>query len=131
MRLAWDPSQTVTRAKAHELVVESIEAALTLIRDGFDNDLQAIQHARLDLFGGIYNYRRRRGSGERALSLHSWGIAIDLDTENNKLGQHWSAYKREMLHPLAIGAFEAQGMEWGGRWSRQPDPMHFQACRSQ
>ncbi|MFA1621239.1 hypothetical protein ACDY96_00045 [Rhizobium mongolense] len=37
----------------------------------------------LDIFGGCYNYRPMRGG--KSWSMHAFGIAVDLDPENNQL----------------------------------------------
>mgnify|MGYP000860335033 CR=1 FL=1 len=64
----------------------------------------------------------------KALSSHSWGVAIDLNTE-------WNGYKRA---PAPLGAqgsvvelvpiFAAAGFAWGGHFST-PDGMHFELAR--
>jgi len=75
--------------------------------------------------GGTFNWRRIAGTDE--LSMHSWAIAIDLDTKR-------SNYWRNERPPLAwknaypqaiVDAFEAEGFIWGGRWYHF-DTMHFE-----
>jgi hypothetical protein len=70
-------------------------------------------------YGGCYNYRPVRGGS--SLSLHSWGIAIDLNVEDNPLGS---------THPkqpqILIDTFKAHGFFWGGDYRHRRDPMHFQ-----
>jgi len=77
--------------------------------------------------GGTFNWRRIQGSD--TLSMHSWAIAIDLDT---KRASYWLHERRD--RPLAwknqypqaiVDAFEAEGFVWGGRWYHF-DTMHFE-----
>jgi hypothetical protein len=44
---------------------------------------EKIKALQLDDFGGCFNYRKMRGGTQ--LSLHSWGVAIDLDPDRNLL----------------------------------------------
>ena len=77
--------------------------------------------------GGTFNWRRIAGSDQ--LSMHSWAIAIDLDT---KRASYWRNERRD--RPLAwkngypqaiVDAFEAEGFVWGGR-GYHFDTMHFE-----
>lgn len=64
----------------------------------------------------------KSGQVEKAMiymSLHSWGIAIDINAGWNPLGQ-----KGEMTEELA-GCFQDAGLKWGREFKRK-DPMHFQ-----
>ena len=70
-------------------------------------------------FGGCYNLRNIRGGSK--LSMHSWGIAIDLNVSENRLGSVGEFHKR----PELIKIFEKEGFTWGGNFSRL-DPMHFE-----
>jgi hypothetical protein len=45
--------------------------------------IEKIKALQLDDFGGCFNYRKMRGGTQ--LSLHSWGVAIDLDPDRNLL----------------------------------------------
>jgi hypothetical protein len=53
------------------------------------------------------------------MSLHSWGIAIDVNAFENGLN---------MTPKLSAGfvkCFTDNGFDWGGTWTRK-DGMHFQ-----
>lgn len=79
--IAWDTSQRISRFSCHRLVA----AALTRIY------AEAARHygearfreLRLDRWGGCYNYRSVRGGSN--LSMHAYGIAVDVDPERNGL----------------------------------------------
>jgi hypothetical protein len=71
----------------------------------------------LKTFDGCFNVRRKRGL--KSLSLHSWGIAVDVNAAWNGLG------KEPTLSEGFIKCFTDAGFEWGGTWKR-PDGMHFQ-----
>jgi len=84
---------------------------------------------------GCFNPRHMRFDRSRPLSLHTWAIAYDINPEQNgtwyaKPGDPepfepgWS--QRSDLPRRVVEAFESVGFEWGGRWSRFRDPMHFQ-----
>ena len=58
----------------------------------------------------------------RALSMHAFGLAVDLNVTSNQLGTEGD------MDPRVVEIFERWGFAWGGRWSR-PDPMHFELAR--
>jgi hypothetical protein len=71
----------------------------------------------LKTWDGCFNVRRKRGL--KSLSLHSWGIAIDVNAAWNGLG------KEPTLSEGFIKCFTDAGFDWGGTWTRK-DGMHFQ-----
>lgn len=66
---------------------------------------------------GCFNIRNKRQGVSR--SLHSWGIAIDINASWNGFG------KQPTMSKELVACFEDAGFDWGGRWSK-PDGMHFQ-----
>lgn len=55
-------------------------------------------------------------------SMHSWGLAIDLDATKNVLGSSSTSF------PVAATkkAAEACSLDWGYLWDGRKDPMHFE-----
>jgi hypothetical protein len=72
-------------------------------------------------YAGCYAPRRIPASG--SLSLHAWGLAIDLNASQNPQGD------RPRQDPRLVRAFEREGFTWGGRWPTAPDGMHFELHR--
>lgn len=72
----------------------------------------------LKTFDGCFNIRLQRGSRTK-YSLHSWGIAIDVNAAWNGLG------KEPALSAAFVKCFTDNGFDWGGTWKRK-DGMHFQ-----
>lgn len=125
MRLSWDTKKTVTRITCHVKVADSLQRVLKGILAHYGNDPKAVHAAGMDLFGGCYNFRLKRGGS--TLSIHSWGAAIDLDPARNGLGVPYDASKG-MMPPEVVKIFTNAGWQWGGLWTR-PDAMHFQATQ--
>ena len=71
----------------------------------------------LKTWNGCFNVRKKRGL--KSMSLHSWGIAIDINAAWNGLG------KTPTMSPKLVQCFTDCGFEWGGTWTRK-DGMHFQ-----
>jgi hypothetical protein len=72
----------------------------------------------LKTWDGCFNVRKKRGL--KSMSLHSWGIAIDINAAWNGLG------KTPTMSPKLVKCFTDCGFEWGGTWTSRPDGMHFQ-----
>jgi hypothetical protein len=69
-------------------------------------------------YAGCYAPRRIQPRGQ--LSLHAWGVAIDLNAGANPfLG-------RSRQDPRLVRTMERHGFTWGGDWPTRPDPMHFE-----
>ncbi len=66
---------------------------------------------------GCFNIRSKKVN--QSLSLHSWGLAIDINASWNQLG------KTPTLPANVVLCFLEAGFEWGGTWDT-PDGMHFQ-----
>ena len=71
----------------------------------------------LKTWDGCFNIRKKRGLA--SMSLHSWGIAIDVNAFENGLNQ------TPKFSPGFVKCFTDNGFDWGGTWKRK-DGMHFQ-----
>jgi hypothetical protein len=122
MRLAWDASVTVTRVRCHRSIAKALEAALKEIFSHYGQE--QISKLGIDRFGGCFNYRATRQG--RGWSSHSWGIAIDLDPDRNRL--HYTnkeaAFARPKYLPL-ISIMEKHGFVNLGVLKNY-DWMHFE-----
>jgi hypothetical protein len=125
MKLAWDKNTVVTSVTLHKKVIPSAEIAFKEILNHYGEHM--ITLLGLDIFGGSFNIRKMRGGNQ--YSMHSWGIAIDFDPENNKL--RWGKDKAKLAGEDYIAfwnIWEAQGWISLGR-ERNYDWMHIQAAR--
>ena len=69
-------------------------------------------------YAGCYAPRRIQARGQ--LSLHAWGVAIDLNASANPfMGR--SRQDRRLVRTM-----QQHGFTWGGEWPTRPDPMHFE-----
>jgi hypothetical protein len=71
----------------------------------------------LKTFDGCFNVRKKRGL--TTMSLHSWGIAIDVNAAWNGL------HKTPQLSAVFVKCFTDAVFDWGVTWTRK-DGMHFQ-----
>jgi hypothetical protein len=69
-------------------------------------------------YAGCYAPRRIRPGG--ALSLHAWGLAVDLNASANPYGGR-SRQDRRLVRIM-----QRHGFNWGGDWPTIRDPMHFE-----
>lgn len=109
-------SAMVHATRCHRLLVPVFQAV-------FSDILSADLSEKATHYSGIYEQRPIRGF-PKFVSTHSWGIAIDLNAEENALGgtSHQS--------PEVIAIFKQHGFAWGGEFKSRHDPMHFQFARS-
>jgi hypothetical protein len=91
--------------------VEPLKKSLKCLKDkGIQNELKT--------WDGILNIRPIRGGS--SWSLHSWGLAVDVNAAENPLGGS------SKLSSQFVQCFKDQGLDWGGDWTGRKDPMHFQ-----
>lgn len=96
----------------HRLMVPQLRGAL---QDVVDAGLAS----HLTTYDGCYVPRFIERNPSNSISLHTWGIAIDLDAATNYRGI------RGTMHPEIVRIFKSWGFRWGGDW-RYTDPMHFE-----
>jgi hypothetical protein len=105
------------RVTCHRLLLPQLHAALSEIqRRGLSKLVDPGD------YGGCYVPRFIDRDPSRALSMHAFGLAADLNVTSNQLGTEGD------MDPRVVDIFERWGFAWGGRWSR-PDPMHFELAR--
>lgn len=78
----------------------------------------------------VWTYNCRKIAGTNSWSLHSYGLAVDIDPASNPYSrgdQFVGKFKPEHILPIEAirNTTGGQIWFWGGRWSR-PDRMHFQ-----
>lgn len=66
---------------------------------------------------GCFIIRQKRGLS--SLSMHSWGLAVDINAFENQLNQ------QPKLSKEFVKCFTDNGLTWGGTWGRK-DGMHFE-----
>lgn len=86
----------------------------------FKNLIETGHVKELKTWDGCFNIRRKRGGSTP--SLHSWGLAIDVNAAWNGFG------KTPSLSSGFVRCFTDAGFDWGGVWSKK-DGMHFQLSK--
>lgn len=94
-----------------------------LLQKAFENLISTGKVKELKTWDGCFNIRKKRGLS--SMSLHSWGLAIDLNAAWNGLGTKGN------LSAGFVKCFIDAGFEWGGNWIGRCDPMHFQISKLQ
>jgi hypothetical protein len=105
----------------HRLVVPAYDLAFKNALKHFGEE--GLAKNRLNMCGGTYNYRVMRG-GSR-LSTHAYGIAIDIDPENNPFPHPWNS--NHGINMDFVNILQEAGLWWRG-YQGDVDPMHFQAA---
>lgn len=84
-----------------------------------------------------YSWREMNNGGSGSRSHHSYGVAIDINTNENYshrgstiyAGSFWDPSRSEFSIPkngVLVKAFKKRGWSWGGNWSgNYQDYMHF------
>ena len=88
-----------------------------LLEKAFKNINDRFLAEQVKTWDGCFNIRRKRGAA--SMSLHSWGLAIDINAAWNGFG------KKPTMSPELVKCFTDAGLDWGGVW-RRADGMHFQ-----
>jgi hypothetical protein len=73
-------------------------------------------------YGGCYYPRYIAHDPAKGLSLHTWGIAIDLNVPENQRGT------AGQMDRQVVQIFKRWGFAWGGDW-HYTDPMHFELAK--
>ena len=100
------------RVTCHRLMLPQLRGALQEVQD-------AGLAGTLKTYDGCYVPRFIERNPERSISLHTWGIAIDMDAATNYRGIEGT------MHPRVVDIFKRWGFAWGGDWN-YTDPMHFE-----
>lgn len=120
--VAWDKRKTVSKVFCHKDAGESLINAFNAV--WVEYGLYAIQELGLDLYGGCYDRRKKRGGSE--WSMHAYGLAIDIHPEQNRW--RWDKSKAVFAQPeyqKFIDIFEGYKWESLGR-KHDYDYMHFE-----
>ncbi len=81
----------------------------------------------LKTWDGCFNIRKKRGLS--SMSLHSWGLAVDMNSGWNPLGLTRQQIIAKGLTPFSEGfldCFRSSGFDCGADWKGRPDFMHAQ-----
>lgn len=125
LKLSWDTSSKVTKISCHKLIAAPIRR---IFEEAFSYYGEArIRQLGLDLYGGCFNDRKIIGGASK--SMHSWGIAIDLDPDHNGLNTHSpdARFSAKEYIPFWEIVENEGGISLGRE--RDYDWMHFQFAR--
>jgi len=116
--LDWNTEVRSKNIYAHKLVIDDMINFFEVVKNFYG--LEYMKENGLDVWGGSYNKRFKRGTKE--WSTHSWGIAFDYLP---KLGPF---HKPSMMPYQIIDIAKDLGINCGEFFDKQ-DGMHFQYCR--
>ena len=121
----YDSRTKVKQISLHKKCADSAMRVMQKVLETYGE--KDIHKLHLDRFFGSLNVRKMRGG--TAWSMHSWGIAIDFDANNNQLrwGSDKALFAKSDYTPW-WQAWEREGWVSLGR-QRNYDWMHVQAAR--
>lgn len=125
VKIPWMPKYTKRSVTVTK--INDIDKKLINISSELENLPKHLRNFVLNP-NGAYNWRKIANSDN--ISVHSFGIAIDINIKNSN---YWlwdketnKKYKYKNQIPLEIvEIFEKYGFIWGGRWYHY-DTMHFE-----
>jgi hypothetical protein len=112
----------VTRTRVHKKCAASLLRILTAIKSRMAASPDIQDEA--EDYGGVYNFRMKRGGS--TYSLHAYGAAIDLDADDNTFRDTWpinADMPLEIMEEFAKEGWKSAGAFWGY------DAMHNQATQ--
>ena len=104
--------------RCHSAIVDRLEAALQEIF--YTLGKAEFERQGWNIYGGCFNYRKKTSGG--SLSTHSWGIAIDINPDQNGWKQYSTTFSDAAINIMEKYGFLSAFRAWGH------DAMHFQAC---
>lgn len=124
-KIAWMPSSPRNSFDCHRKVADSLGIVLSNVRREYG--LKGISELGLDLWGGCYNKRKKRGG--TSWSMHSWANALDYHPVKNQLNMTTTqALFSRPDYDMWWKFWEDEGWVGLGR-VRGYDWMHIQAAR--
>lgn len=100
--------------RCHRLMLPQLRGALQeIVRRGLSHTIDPAEYA------GCYVPRFIGRDPTKPLSMHAWGLAVDINAVSNPLG---APSKQD---PQMVAIFESWGFRWGGHWT-PPDAHHFE-----
>ena len=81
LRIAWNPNQHTQKMTVNKRIAESVYRCLDKTLGTYGRE--DVHRLGLDLFGGCYNLRKKRGGS--TLSTHAFAAALDFDPARNGL----------------------------------------------
>jgi hypothetical protein len=133
--IKWEQKNMVMKS-LHPVIHMSnpvIPAAIYVNKDfGVDVDVWLYElHSQgllseIKTWDGCFNIRKKRGIN--ALSLHAFGLAVDINAAHNPLGLTREQAIAKGLRPFSPRFIEVSRkfMECGADWVNRKDGMHFQ-----
>jgi hypothetical protein len=108
----------------NRVAADALAHVLATYWDNVGKDLARVKAEGADVFSGSWNVRNMRGINQ--VSMHAYGLAIDINAPQNPLGVAPGKTKGSFTaKSLLVQCFQEVGAVWGGPWHR-PDAMHFQ-----
>jgi len=117
MQLYDIPSQLLLptlpkRVYGNALLIPKLQLALHHIKEEGAGEY-------IKTWDGCFNIRNKKLSS--SASMHSWGLAVDINAAWNKMGNV------PTINHRLVDCFKKAGFDWGGDWSaKYCDGMHFQ-----
>lgn len=104
--------------RCHEMLVGRFQAALHEIYLMLGPE--QFEKEGWHCYGGFHNYRNKTGGS--GLSTHAWGIAVDMNQDENTWNMTTTTFSGRAIDVLERWGFLSGGRAWGRDW------MHFQAA---
>lgn len=102
------------KVTCHRVMLPQLRAALReIVQRGLSEKIDP------GAYGGCYVPRFIGRDPRRGLSLHTWGIALDVNVAGNQRGTAGE------IDRTVVAIFKSWGFSWGGDW-QWTDPMHFE-----
>lgn len=97
-----------------------------VVENWFNALIEAGVSHEINTFDGCWNVRTKRGL--RSLSIHAWGMAVDLNASHNPLGLTREQCLKRGLIPFTdkFISVSRKYVDCGADWTTRPDLMHFQ-----